>query len=771
MAKSNKLSFRSFLTNKEVEHARGLLVPSAFRATRPLKKVSQPNANNLSPWLSRVLLEKLDVLPCWLSSQPIIMGSWARGELCPRSDVDIVFSGPEADVKTIVTAIAELGIKLRYRTPEDELDWSVGVEDFDVIALLKARGLSSEAEEKLFHQQQIIHSNIKHWRKAWLKSMASDRKQRASRYDSISNYLEPNIKYGKGGLRDLEQSLLLFDVFPEKFVDRIDVKNKLLHYKNFLLNLRHYMHLHGLDEVIVAAEQEEMSKWLGYSLLKDFMKEVQWAVSEVSFYSDWTFERARTSEKLINIYRQKEVRKTTDAVEYLSQDTSRQAQEVVRNYLSTLNNKKENDANGRALKKYFSAWPEESFLRALFSSGLLAVFIPELGRIRGLVQHDQYHQYTVRAHLLQCMREVVRLRDRPKVLGALSKWVKKLSDNDWQILLWTALYHDLAKGRKGDHSTQGSQLVKKDFIKMKASLRQTVEVAWMVQNHLLLSKAAFRQDPNDPKNWQELQRKGVTGSRLWRLAVFTAIDIRGTNPESWTGWKGNLLNQLVDSVNSPKATRYIKLVELAQKNKVKLSPVFLDALDPSLVEIIPAKILLDDYKKIKTTKKQLVTMVWGERKGKLWVRFHRHKDESGIFLQFCNLLFAAGCQVQECFVQTIEGYGVYDWFSVTTNKSIKQLEKLTQIIQLDPNFKVPEVMFDRVSVSSFDEGQVVFSFRGKNKPGALLSASQALYDQGYDLLWARVYTWGRQIEDVFCVDIKSKNVDVGLSEIRRRLTK
>ncbi|MCB0355951.1 MAG: HD domain-containing protein [Bdellovibrionales bacterium] len=760
---------RSFLTVAEIESAKSILQPSHFRATKVRVHKRPPEQNSFSLWLGDQLLHKLTKLPHWQEALPIILGSWARYEICPRSDIDLLFCGPEDQVKLLVNDLNLLGLKIRYRTPENYEDWTQGVDNYDIMALLQARSFSPSGQDLLHHQQQVIQADIKKWRKEWFQVMTHEKKMRADRYDSISNYLEPNIKYGQGGLRDLQQSLFLMDIFPEKFADREDVKFNLLHHKEFLLNIRQHMHLYGLDEVLVATEQKALSEWMGFAKTKDFMREVQWSLSEVSFYSDWIFERAKTSEKKLNQYRLQNLKKLPEAFNYLQQDTSLQAQEVVRNHLNLLTNDHQQVLLGSLLKKIFKSWPQEKYVRALFSSGLLELCLPELHRLRGLVQHDQYHRFTVRAHLLQCMREVLRLRSRPKNLGRLSQWVKVLTEDDWQILLWTALFHDMAKGKKGDHSTQGAELVKKEFVKMKISLRQTVEVAWMVQNHLLLSTAAFRRDPQDPKTWEKLHELGVKGSRLVRLAVFTALDIRATNMEAWNDWKEKLLNQLVLSVQSPKATQFMQLLSAAQAKKIKISSQFLSALDPSLVESIPTKILIKDYQLVKKSKKDLEPLVWKDQRGFLWVRFHRREDKSGLFVLFTQSLFSAGCNVQECFIQTFAKYGVYDWFYIKSNKTPTQLKKILNLLDFHSEIKVPKVQFDKITVMNEDPEQAVISFRGKNKSGALLTAAQALYDQGFDIIWARAHTWGRQIDDVFCIKKTQSDLGEKVSNLKKQL--
>ncbi len=783
-----KLSFRTFLTEKEFEEARRIFSPppirpsevsrssqnqsQKFQSERPQNKIFQwqtqegVGSSSLSNWLGKTLLDRLSSHKDWEKSKPIAIGSWAMGDLCPRSDIDLVFCGDLKSIKAIVEDFNLIGLKIRYRVPESLEDWTQGVNDEDVISLFMGCGLTAESDILLRNQRQRLQERIRFYRKKWYKSMLEERQARAKRFNSIANYLEPNIKYGKGGLRDILQTQLLFEIFPEKFQDSEDIKVFLGKYKTFLLYLRQTMHLNGLDEVMVASEQKILGESLGFAELKEFMREVQWALSESGFYSDWAFERVRLSQQKIKFYDDLNYGQLNKAVEDLKEDISYQRQERVRRFVD-LNKVQMTDlAMGLLFKNLLRAWPQDHLLVGLFNSGLMQIFIKDLELVRGLVQHDQYHRYTVQTHLLQCMREVISLRSKPQKIGRLRQWMKDWNEEDWHILLLTALFHDLAKGKKGDHSTLGAQMVKKYFVKWKWPLRLTVEVAWMVKNHLLFSKAAFRRDPQDPKNWEDLYVKGVKGKRLFRLAVFTAIDIRGTNIEAWNDWKEKLLDQLVESVNSPRAGKYFRLIKSAGDKKVKISHEFLLSLDPTVVETVPTRILLKDYKELKSQKKELSPLIWQQEDGVSWVRFHKVKDEPGTFMGFAAKLFSAGCQVQESYVQTYTSYGVYDWFRIKTHKSPTQLKRLFELIAERNELSIPKIKFEKIDVALYHENQAIFSFRGKNKTGALLSASKALYDEGLDIVWARAHTWGRRLDDIFCVRLSEAEANRVLKTLR-----
>ncbi len=213
--------------------------------------------------------------------------------------------------------------------------------------------------------------------------------------------------------------------------------------------------------------------------------------------------------------------------------------------------------------------PDE-FLVSTFRSRLIDKLVPEIRRLVGYVQHDQYHRFTADSHIMQACREVKRIYKKPAELGPLKFLHGKLSAEDWRILSWSCLYHDLAKGLESfeHHSDLGMVIVERDFRSYGFKKDFTDEVKWMVQNHLELSQAAFRKNPKDPKVWQELREKGIEGARLYRLALFTAIDIRATNPEAWNEWKAKLLKELTLSLESEKAQHYFDFQTLQKKKKI-----------------------------------------------------------------------------------------------------------------------------------------------------------------------------------------------------------
>lgn len=743
---------RTFLTSEELELATSVIRPPEILDLSEEGLSISRTSKDFSLWLGDQLQKKFEQFEGWEDSEPVALGSWARDELCPSSDIDLIFCGKQTAIQSLVDQIHEAGFRLRYRVPVDMEDWTQGVEPFDILAILQARAFHWKTVEKLVQQQAKIEEKGKDFKTQLMKAMKMERRDRIERYNSISNFLEPNLKFGPGGLRDLQQALYVSQLYPDRFIDAERALKVADEYKGLFLSLRQKLHLMGGTEVVSANDQTELARWMGFEDTLSFMKTLQTGLARVSFYADWMVAQVTESKRKNRMIQSYNMRKLSDVFTSLKADPGILMQGKVRENIEGIMRRKISPKIvGRLLNTHFKIYEEKKYLDALFRSRTLEQCLPDLHRVSGLSQHDHYHRYTVDEHIRQAVLRLKSFHDRTQGLGQLKELCKDFTPSDWKILMWTALYHDLAKGMGGDHSTKGEALVKKHFTKMGLSLRMTVEVAWMVRNHLILSTAAFRMNPQAPSTWKRLHELGVRDERLKRLAIFTAVDIQATNPEAWSEWKERLLFDLVKTMQQPHAQNLMSLLSLAEEQKVNLSQEFIREMDPFVIESVPVAILLDDYRQIRKSKKSLPLRVIKNRKGEMWVRFHRSKDRAGLFFQFVQWLFAAGCRIQQSSVKTFQPYGVYDWFHVKTNNSKIQLEKRIEMIQSQETHNEHRAYFESIQVVSEDETGVVLSFRGRDRKGLLISAARVLHELEMEITWAKVHTWGRQIEDIFAV--------------------
>lgn len=760
---------KSFLSSEQWQQAQDVLTPPLMTPDGDVRQVFTFSSENFSAWLGARLEDIVKSSPHWEKAQPVILGSWARGELSPKSDIDILFCGEEDAVRQCVDEIQEKGFKLRYRMPQNPEDWTENVQAFDILALLKARPTTAEAARKLYDQQKKIWNRKKHFRQVLLKAVKQERRARAERYDSITNYLEPNIKYGPGGLRDLEQGLQIYELFAEKFTHPGHALNVLNYYRHYFLHLRHKLHLEGHGDILSSSVQFDLAQWMGFKQHKDFMRSLQRGLSRVHFYSDWIVEVASATEKNLRQIENKKFRKVEDLSLALHNDSSVLMQKKVREnidiFLPPTKLKMLAKKRASILEKILDVKASDEWLVSHFRSRLIDKVVPEMGRLVGYVQHDQYHRFTADSHIMQACREVKRIYKKPSELGPLKSLHKKLNAEDWKILSWTCLYHDLAKGLESTehHADLGVEIVARDFQSYGWSKTFTAEVQWMVKNHLELSQAAFRKNPKDPKVWQDLRLKGVEGSRLYRLALFTAIDIRATNPEAWNEWKAQLLGGLVLSLESKKAQNFFDFETTLKKKKLSMSTEVMEELGPVLLENIPIEDLVNDLKKVENSGDSLKPWVYAPKKGDLWIRFHHKQDRQGLLSDYVRQLFSLGLGIKHASIHTLPKVGVYDWFQVSSSRSSAQLEKILAHSSF-PSKDVPSVRFDEIQLMSADDNEWVYSFKAADQSGLLAAAAKALSDLSVSIRAARVHTWGRQVDDIFIVKPQARQTAQALLE-------
>lgn len=741
---------RSFLKSDEAEQLRSAFAPPPFALDgRPHARDEWPSTA-FSSELKKNLLERWMKDPAFEKAEPIFIGSAARDELCPRSDLDVLFVGDEAAVREFVGRQQEQGVRLRSRMPEDPNDWTIGVEIPDVLALFEAEALTPAAALKLDQQRDSLEKRRLKERRLWVRHLAKERAAREKRFDSIANVLEPNLKYGPGGLRDLDQARQVLRLYPERFETATHAREILETYAGFWTLLRQKLHLEGQGDLLSGPLQFDLARWARMSH-REFMRQVQRGLSRVHFYSTWVFDYALASEKKIKELENKKFSKREQALDLLKKDSSVLARQRVREEIDWLFpaswTAKPSKERGELLWEVLRPEASEDFIVAVFESRLIDKLCPEIKPLVGLVQHDQYHRYTADVHLQQACREWRRTLKKPGRFGKLSGEVRDLTSNDKKILSWTVLYHDLMKGREGDHSDLGRALVRKELGAFGVPAVIVEEIEWLVEYHLELSQAAFRRNPMSPSTWSRLEEVGATGDRLRRLAVFTAVDILATNPEAWTPWKGRLLADLLRAVRSPEAREFVHLRKELSRRRSKVDA---EAIDGFLLTKLPIKTLAPDLAHAASAKTALGPLVVARKGHGIWIRFHEKSDRPGLFAEFAQRLYSLGLGIRHAAIHTLPEAGVYDWFEVSGRRTPAQIR--TRLEKSSVALKTPpKVKFESVSLVSQDDHEWVFSFKGLDQPGCLVAAALALAHEGMSIKSARVHTWGRQLDDLFHV--------------------
>jgi [protein-PII] uridylyltransferase len=533
------------------------------------------------------------------------VGGYGRGELHPQSDVDILILTPAAEplaaaeraqLEQLITFLWDMGLEVGHsvRTAAECAEESaadVGV----MTTLLEARQLAGDPA--LVAEMRAALAPDKVWPSdRFFEAKLAEQRERHLKANDTAYNLEPNVKTGPGGLRDLQtigwvakrhfgaQSL---DELVEKgFLTPAELR-KLKAAQAFLWKVRFGLHvLTGRHEDrLLFDHQIKLAKAFGYEdasytlAVEQLMQRYYRTVLDVSFLSELLLQAFRdailpgdTRPAPINARFQAR----NEYIETTGPDVfARYPAALLEMFLLLQQNAQLRGVGAstmRAVARHLWLIDEEfrqnprhhrlfmeilrapagvtHELRRMNTYGVLGRYIPAFGRIVGRMQYDLFHAYTVDAHTLFVVSNLRRLA-LPKFdheLPQLSSIMQQLPKQE--IIYVAALFHDIAKGRGGDHSELGAVDAEAFCLEQGLSPYDARLVAWLVKHHLSLSVTAQKKDIGDPAVVSEFAKMVGDESRLDYLYLLTCADVRGTNPKLWNSWKASLFQDFYESVRA-----------------------------------------------------------------------------------------------------------------------------------------------------------------------------------------------------------------------------
>ncbi|WP_052726490.1 [protein-PII] uridylyltransferase [Devosia epidermidihirudinis] len=537
------------------------------------------------------------------------VGGYGRGTLAPGSDIDLLFILPykqtpwgEQVTEYILYMLWDLGQKVGHAVRSVDECIRMARADMTVrTATLEARYVTGD--KGLF--EQLVHRfETEIMPKTGPEFIAAKMAERDERHKLMGNtryVVEPNIKDGKGGLRDLNTLFWIGKYFYQVKSSHELVGKGVLSQaeyrlfsraEDFLWAVR--CHLHFLtaraEEKLTFDVQPELARRMGYAErvgmlgVERFMKRYFLVAKDVGdltriICASLEFNHAKDMDlvgRVLAPFRsgKSKIKGETDFV----LDTGRlniaspdvfeknpvsliriflvagreqllfhpDAIKVITRSLHLIDNKLRNDpkANDNFLTILTAPQSVERILRQMNESGVLGKFVPDFGKIVALMQFNMYHHYTVDEHLIRSvgvMADIANggLRDQ---LPLTHELLPQLNDTR---LLYVALFlHDIAKGRPEDHSIAGMKIAKKLCPRFGLTPAETDTVSWLIEHHLLMSEIAQARDIQDPETAKAFADVVQSPQRLALLMILTACDIRAVGPGVWTGWKGSLLRAL-----------------------------------------------------------------------------------------------------------------------------------------------------------------------------------------------------------------------------------
>ncbi len=774
----------------------------------------------------------------------IAVGGYGRNELMLASDIDImVLQKPrlkkdiEQQLQLFLTFLWDFGLEVGHSVRTVKECKTEAKNDLTVITnIMESRLICGN--EKLHEEMRKATGPNKIWpTKKFFEAKLLEQKNRHEKYSDSTNKLEPNIKESPGGLRDIQ----MISWVAERQFDNIDirylVKQKFLtrdEYeilktgRAFLWRIRFALHMttNRREDRLLFENQRNISQILGFQGkenqgIEAFMKMYFKTIREISRLNEILLQHfeeeiiySKRKEKIVAINTR--FQKRNDFIEVTNKNIFKKYPfalfeiflliqqdpkikgvrastiRLIREHLYLIDTAFRKDIRNQSLFVEIIRQPNlvGHKLRMMHRYGILGAYLPAFAKIEGLMQFDLFHIFTVDEHILAVIQNMrlfgtVEYKDKFPICNEIIKHIPKL-----ELLYLAGLFHDIAKGRDGDHAVLGVKDAK-SFCKAHGfSKYDTDLVAWLVENHLVMSKTAQRKDIDDPDTIMEFADLVQSPVRLNYLHVLTVADICGTNPELWNNWRGMLVTNLYQ--------RTMFVLRRDKNNPIPKNEWIRDIKNESLSSIDTAKFpkqdvlnlwktIDDDYflrhtaeeiiwhtegiLKHKNDEEPLILVNKKTSRGNSLV-FIYMKDRKHIFSTTTKTIEKLGLDVLDARIITNENDFVLDTFVVFENNGnpIKSEDRSNEIkTRLLKNLSLPESLPQQAKWSENRQlnnfnfpSHVIFEKDEKNnrtimeiktvdRPGVLSRISTAMDLCGIKLQGAKIATYGERVEDIFYI--------------------
>ena len=805
----------------------------------------------------------------------VAVGGYGRGELSPQSDIDLLFLTPykrtpwhEQIVEYILYMLWDMGLKVGQATRSADECVRLAKSDLTIrTALLEMRWIWGD--QPLFRdlKSRFAAEVIAGSGEEFVEAKLAERDGRHEQMGDTRYVLEPNVKEGKGGLRDLHTLYWLAkylyriaDVgeLAETGVISKDAWKRFVKAQGFLWTVR--CHLHYVtgraEDRLTFDVQPEIARRMNYADragsrgVERFMKHFFLVAKDVGdltrLFCSLAEEKQKRKPKIrlgqllflkrsniagfgldgdrLTVARDDQfetdpiamIRLFHTALEH-GLDIHPKALDLVHRNLKRIDAglRADPQANRLFMSVITSRKNPEVALRLMNEAGVLGRFIPDFGRVVAQMQYDMYHVYTVDEHTVQAIGilHAIERGELKEEAPVCTEIIHKVASRD--ALYLATLLHDIAKGRNGDHSVLGADVALKLGPRFGLSDQETETVAWLVREHLTMSRIAFKRDIDDPKTIADFVAKVQSPERLRLLLCLTVADIRAVGPTVWNGWKGGLLRELYNRTlemmlgglaeareHRVQAAQDALTRELAGLNwpaaeiEAHLArgyPTYWTGFDqPTHVrharlvreaETIKAPLTVDS--RIDSFRSVTEITVYTS-------------DHPGLFSQIAGAMAVSGANIVDAKIVTMANGMALDTFWVQDSDGApfnnpSRLAKLSAAIEqvlsgrmrLDRElaarkgrlptrtavFKVPpRVMVDNKASSNY----TLIEVNGRDRPGLLYDLTAAMTQLGLQIGSAHISTYGERVVDVFYVkDVFGLKIEHGrkLDQMRETLLK
>ena len=780
----------------------------------------------------------------------IATGGYGRGELFPESDIDLLVLVESADealfrdgLERFFASLWDIGLSPGHALRSLEQCVQLAADDLTVVtALMEARLLAGPPEA--FDALMMAISPDRMWPASdYFRAKRQEQIERHARYNDTAYNLEPNLKDGPGGLRDVQTLLWMarrllgrggLAAFAASGALGEDEFGTLERERRALSRLRFGLHRVAgrREERLLFEHQKELARLFGFEdrhrenlaveqlmqgfyrsaalvlrlnsrILQRFEEHLSAASGEgpeapVALEDGFEIRRgylavadvSRFRREPLSILRLFQVWQRLPSVSALHSETARALGEALDVVGDQLDGDPEAAREFMAIVRGPGAVDQLSRMARL---GVLGRYLPAFGRVSGRMQFDLFHVYTVDEHTLAVLRNIASFaneKSADRFSLAHQVWPRLRKP---ELLLLAGLFHDIAKGRGGDHSELGAEDARAFGQQHGLTAAETDLIEWLVRQHLLMSVTAQRKDISDPEVVQTFGRQVGDRERLDYLYLLTVADIAGTSPKLWNAWKDRLLADLYAATRfalrrglEHRAYAEERIAETREAARERLHKA---GLDDQRIDAVWAEFPDESY--LRYRPEQIAWQTIGiaghharhpdddnaalvlarphQRPGALEV-FVYCPDRDGLFATVAAALDRLELPVVEArVVNSLRGMSLDTFQVVDTGRGVIDPERRAQVIvdrldralaktpyRVDPvrravprqlrHFRMPaQVEFRQIPEHDVTELSLVCA----DRPGLLAQVAAVLREHDLRVHDARIATYGERVEDIF----------------------
>ncbi len=755
-------------------------------------------------------------------------GGFGRKEMFPSSDVDISIieikkTKNYEDLEKFISYLWDQGYKVGHSVRT--------IKDIRKISKKDVKEYTSYLTRRPLITNNVIDKKISNtllnlWdKKKFFNRKLQEQKERHSQFHSTAYNLEPNLKESPGTLRDFQTALWILQhcfnlnsineiseskIFKDEIEDAVDAYN-------FIKSLRFATNITSKENRLNFETQLEISslaklrKNKTNKTVEEMMKKYYEMASVLSHFNSIVFEKfdemnSSRFKKYKGIYKHK------NKIGINVADLSKSKELIFKIFIEIGKNKKINlidtetksllkrnanliDSQFRKNKTFANQFLKilrskhnlSSILKTMKDLGILQQYIPEFGEVVGQMQFDLFHVYTVDEHTFKLVRNMRQMRlHEQKGFEIEHELINKIPKIE--ILYIAGLFHDLGKGKGGDHSKIGAKTSFNFAKRIGMSDTDANLISWLVKEHLIMSSISQKKDISDNETIKEFAENIQQIEKLDYLYLLTVNDIRATNPALWNGFKHQLLKDLykltrlrinkdpMQASSEIALDRKTNVIKSIEKKDHKILDNYFDLLNNNYFNKIStealkwqARLIIDNNNK---------DMIIGCRKRfeNLIEVFIKVKNTEGLFLKMARILEHSGLEVIDANIFTskdnafaantfITKYSHHDRpftkdeLKELTQRIKRNFKDFSKILQI-PKKPIKKISFEKIINISHsinkEKNRDMITIETADRPGLLVDIAKVFFKKDMSIFSSRINTLGDKVEDTFEIEGKNK---------------